>query len=67
MMRRITKNFSLLLLYAGCALWLMGASFKGDDLFPYKDIGDGRKAVEVALTLVDGVTTDAEGNIYLCS
>jgi len=65
MMRRITKNFSLLLLYAGCALWLMGASFKGDDLFPYKDIGDGRKAVEVALTLVDGVTTDAEGNIYL--
>ena len=33
--------------------------------YPFKDIGDGKKATEVILTLVDGVTVDSEGNLYI--
>ena len=33
--------------------------------FPYKDIGDGKKATQVILTLVDGVAVDPEGNTYI--
>jgi serine/threonine protein kinase, bacterial len=35
------------------------------DSFPYKDVGDGKLATSVTLTLVDGVVVDPEGNIYL--
>lgn len=35
------------------------------DLFPYKDVGDGKPATSVTLTLVDGVTADRDGNIYI--
>ncbi len=33
--------------------------------FPYKDVGDGKPATSVILTLVDGVAVDRAGNIYL--
>ena len=35
------------------------------DSFPYKDVGDGKPATSVVLTLVDGIAVDREGNIYL--
>ncbi len=35
------------------------------DPFPYKDVGDGKSATSVELTLVDGVVVDRAGNIYL--
>ncbi len=37
----------------------------GDELYPYKDVGDGKRATSVVLTLVDGVAVDPAGNIYL--
>ena len=48
--------------------WLLGSSVSADPgsgHYPYKDIGDGRKATEVILTLVDGVVVDPEGNLYI--
>ncbi len=33
--------------------------------YPFPEIGDGQKATQVTLTLVDGVAVDGEGNIYL--
>ena len=33
--------------------------------YPYKDIGDGKKAAEVVLTLVDGVAVDSKGNVFI--
>ncbi|MZH41380.1 MAG: hypothetical protein F3740_06195 [Nitrospinae bacterium] len=36
-----------------------------ENLFPYKDVGDGKPATSVSLTLVDGVVVDRDGNIYL--
>jgi sugar lactone lactonase YvrE len=33
--------------------------------YPYKDIGDGKKASEVVLTLVDGIAVDTEGNLFI--
>ncbi|MCF8720500.1 NHL domain-containing protein [Nitrospina gracilis] len=44
---------------------LGGAAFPGEKSFPYSDIGDGQPAIHVALTLVDGVAVDAEGNIFI--
>ncbi|MDP7551708.1 MAG: hypothetical protein QF791_00780 [Nitrospinaceae bacterium] len=34
-------------------------------VFPYKAIGDGAPATSAVLTLVDGVASDPEGNIYI--
>ena len=34
-------------------------------LYPYKDVGDGKPATSVVLTLIDGVVVDVNGNIYL--
>ena len=33
--------------------------------YPYPSIGDGRLATDVVLTLVDGIATDPEGNLYI--
>ncbi|QPJ63197.1 MAG: hypothetical protein G3M70_15470 [Candidatus Nitronauta litoralis] len=33
--------------------------------WPYPEIGDGKPAIDVPLTLVDGVTVDKSGNIFL--
>lgn len=49
-------------------LLLSGVSVHADPglkSFSYKDIGDGKKATEVILTLVDGVVVDAQGNTYI--
>ena len=44
-----------------CALLTIGATFPGEETYPYKDIGDGEPATQVTLTLVDGVAVDEEG------
>lgn len=41
------------------------SSARPDARFPYKDIGDGKPAHTVTLTLVDGIIVDPQGNIYL--
>ncbi len=33
--------------------------------YPYPEIGDGKSAIKVPLTLVDGVAVDKNGNVYL--
>lgn len=33
--------------------------------WPYPEIGDGKAAINVPLTLVDGVAVDRDGNVYL--
>ncbi len=33
--------------------------------FPYPEIGDGKPAIEVPLTLVDGVAVDPSGNVFI--
>ena len=50
------------------ALLLFGSSVgadPGSDPYPYKGIGDGKKATEVVLTLVDGVVADSAGNLFI--
>jgi len=44
---------------------LYNSSLVAKELFPYKEIGDGQNALSVILTLVDGITVDPEGNIYI--
>jgi hypothetical protein len=34
-------------------------------LYPFKGIGDGKKATEVILPWVDGVVVDSEGNLFI--
>jgi sugar lactone lactonase YvrE len=49
-------------------LLLFGVSVSADpgsDPYPYKGIGDGKKATEVVLTLVDGVVVDSAGNLFI--
>ena len=33
--------------------------------YPYPSIGDGRLGTDVVLTLVDGIATDQDGNVYI--
>ena len=35
------------------------------NFYPFKGIGDGKKATDVVLTLVDGVAVDSEGNLFI--
>jgi len=37
----------------------------GLDLYPFKGIGDGKKATDVILTLVDGITVDSKGDLFI--
>ena len=60
-MRVCSFFFGVLFLFSG---W-MAPSAAGPGPYPYQDIGDGKKATEVVLTLVDGVAVDPEGNIYI--
>ena len=49
-------------------LLLLGTSVNADSglsPYPFKDIGDGKKATEVILTLVDGIAVDSEGNLFI--
>jgi len=45
-------------------LWVTG-TWASENPYPYKDIGDGKKATEVTLSLVDGIAVDPEGIIYI--
>lgn len=48
------------------ALLTSGASVSADPgLIPYPGIGDGKKATDVVLTLVDGVAVDSKGNLFI--
>ena len=40
-------------------------SVQSAELYPYPSIGDGRRGIDVVLTLVDGIATDPRGNIYI--
>ena len=53
-----TLLFSIYLLF-------LSFSVQAKDNYPYSSIGDGKQAVSVALTLVDGITADPDGNIYI--
>jgi serine/threonine protein kinase, bacterial len=57
---KYTLFFKIILLVLAISSPLFAA-----DLFPYKDVGDGKPATSVILTLVDGIAVDREGNIYL--
>ena len=53
----------------GFLVWLLlGTTVNADSglgSYPFKGIGDGKKATEVVLTLVDGVAVDLKGNLYI--
>ena len=40
-------------------------AFVNKELYPFPEIGDGKPASSVILTLVDGIAVDSEDNIYL--
>ena len=62
-MKIFKKTHSIAWLFA---MLLSGSSVSADTgSYPYKDIGDGEKATEVILTLVDGVVVDSEGNVFI--
>jgi sugar lactone lactonase YvrE len=49
-------------------LLMSGSSVSADPglgSYPYKGIGDGKKATEVILTLVDGIAVDSENNLFI--
>jgi len=56
--KKFTLLFSIYLLF-------LSFSVQAKDNYPYSSIGDGKQAVSVALTLVDGITADPDGNIYI--
>ncbi len=60
------KNFGPFLIF----LFLAGniipdTAFADKELYPFPEIGDGKLATSVILTLVDGIAIDSEGNIYI--
>ena len=57
------KEIIFLVLLAGFLCTTFSAH--ADERYPYKYLGDGQPGTSVVLTLVDGITTDPEGNIYL--
>ncbi|MEE8269542.1 MAG: SMP-30/gluconolactonase/LRE family protein [Nitrospinaceae bacterium] len=42
-----------------------GKIFANKELNPFPEIGDGKPATSVILTLVDGIAVDSEGNIFI--
>ncbi len=38
---------------------------QANEAYPYKSLGDGKPGTSAVLTLVDGITTDPAGNIYI--
>ena len=51
----------IILVFKLCVLMSVQAS----ELYPYPSIGDGRLGTDVVLTLVDGIATDSDGNIFI--
>ena len=60
----IIKNYNLILFPLLVLLWLPSPVLASEP-YPYKFLGDGQPGTSVVLTLVDGITTDLEGNIYI--
>ena len=46
-------------------LFFLSFPIQAKDNYPYSSIGDGKQGVSVALTLVDGITADPDGNVYI--
>ena len=46
-------------------LWLGDLGLAREELYPFPEIGDGKLATSVILTLVDGIVVDSEDNIYI--
>ena len=67
MAKYLKLNISRVVIFSGTSLFasLLFAASVGADPGPYPDIGDGKKASEVVLTLVDGVAVDSEGNLFI--
>lgn len=59
------RNLWVLILCMSLGLGFLGKSVTALPLYPYKDIGDGKPATQVTLTLVDGLAMDRAGNIYI--
>ena len=59
------KLFCNSILFILSLLVFFSDSVSGEDIYPYKEIGDGQPAVFAILTLVDGIAIDPEGNIYI--
>jgi len=57
----VTRKTTLLTILFACFF----ATIKVCADEPYPSIGDGRLGVDVVLTLVDGVATDPDGNIFI--
>ena len=51
----------IVLVFKLCAVM----SVQSAELYPYPSIGDGKRGIDVVLTLVDGIATDPRGNIYI--
>ena len=59
------KKYYLSLFITAILLFVFSASVFAREPFPYKEIGDGKNGLAVILTLVDGITVDPDGNIYI--
>ena len=56
--------FKLCLFFLFGVLWISPPAQAGES-YPYVFLGDGQPGTSVSMTLVDGITTDLEGNIYI--
>ena len=56
--------FKLCLFFLSGVLWISPPAQAGES-YPYVFLGDGQPGTSVSMTLVDGITTDLEGNIYI--
>ena len=59
------KKYYFVLFITAILPFLFCTSLSAKEPFPYKEIGDGQNALSVILTLVDGITVDPQGNIYI--
>ena len=57
------KNLFTLLFFT--YLFFLSFPIQAKDNYPYSSIGDGKQGVSVALTLVDGISTDPDGNVFI--
>jgi len=59
------KKYYSILFITAILPFLFSTSLFAKEPFPYKEIGDGKNGLAVILTLVDGITVDPDGNIYI--
>ena len=63
MFLNIKKYYLILFLLSG--MLLVSPLTQASGPYPYKFLGDGQPGTSVVLTLMDGITTDLKGNIYI--